>query len=824
MRRDNVSDLVWHFPHDVNEEEVQHLACTLKIPYGTAAIMWSRAHILGSDPISLFMPSDKSLNIIDLPLDHCVRRIVQAIHNSEKVTVYSDFDADGVTSAVVLKEALEMAGMKDVTVYFPSRFQEGYGFHPESVERLCKEGSSLFITSDCGITAHGGCEKALSMGADVIVTDHHLPGDKLPPAYGIIDPYLPSWEDFKLHDLTGAGVAYLLAKALLKHIGRWDSVPKKWATDLVTISIAGDSQPVLGVNRRFIQDGLTVLRECPRKGLAALCEVAGLGTKRVTGYSFDRDVTFGIVPRINASGRMDDAKKAFMLLTSEDTEVCRELAIELDLLNRERRELQETVLQEFWASDKVTRYAMVACNPSWHEGVLGIVASRVKEEVGRPAVLIAGEGHILKGSARGIPGLNIRDALERCSPFLEGFGGHEAAAGLSVRKENVERFMGEFDKVIGQMIGECYIPPSIEIDGVMELSDINQECLRSFFNLEPFGKGNPAPLVAALGLDIEEVQFLGKDHGHLAMIVSKGQEKKRMLWFGQGKMGQEISLMGKCDLVFTPYTSVFRGVEQFTPLIQCIRPSWEIDGGSLDDMFKCMEPFEPAILYTFSEKAADALVLAARKNGHWAIRHEVDTEDGLLEAQLVLNRKDGLVISTVPWALKGFSSSCRPSLLVVHSPLTLDALKKLLRWAEEERLHISWHQSWLQESLSWVQWMFPEKDHMESAWNFLRREFPDGRVPLTQLSRRWKDLSMCIGGTRNPNTTYYKVKAMIQGVIDILKDLGMVIYDERRKIPEVILVPKSQQVSLSLSSRYRDGIAARESVQKVWEEVARVEG
>ena len=335
-------------------------------------------------------------DVLSLPgVKEAALRILEAISSGQRIVAYSDFDADGVTSAAVIKEALGFAGAADVQVYFPSRFTEGYGFHARSVREIASPGKCLIITSDCGITAVEGCAEAEKLGCDVIITDHHLPGETLPQAHSILNPHLPSWGEAGLQGLTGAGVAYLLAQALFEVAGVRAKVPLRWGHDLLVLSIAGDGQPLTGLNRRFVVSGLRVLSEARRPGISALLEAAGIGRPDplqpgcCTSLSFDRDVTFGLVPRLNAAGRLEDARLAYDILVETDPARVRSLALRLDELNRKRKGIEDAIMAQCVGDLEASSgdsYAVCAARSEWHEGVIGIQRQTTRNYA-RPAAL-----------------------------------------------------------------------------------------------------------------------------------------------------------------------------------------------------------------------------------------------------------------------------------------------------------------------------------------------------------------------------------------------------------------------------------------------------
>lgn len=824
-RRSSVRrDKDWRLPSPLDPVLVDGLCREAGVIPEVASILLRRS---GNDPVralSFLRDQDvasRSASLSGLPgfpgasvvpgMQAAVDRIAAARESGERVVVYSDFDCDGVTSAAVLKEALEQAGFDDFEVYFPSRIDEGYGFHAGSAVALAERGASLFITCDCGISGLEACEALASLGRDVIVTDHHLPGLELPAAVAVLDPHLPSWASFGLEGLSGAGVAYMLSVALFERLGV--AAPGNWAHDLLTLSIAGDGQPVLGLNRALIRSGLASLTESDRPGIRALARVAGLGEAGGAArkmLSFDRDVTFGLVPRINAAGRLADPRLAFDLLCTGDPLRAEDLAQELDALNRQRKEIEDAILEGCWEDLSGDKYALCAFRPGWHEGVIGIACSRVREAFGRPAVLVGGEGDLLKGSVRGVPGFNVCGALAKCGALLAAYGGHEAAGGFSIKKENVDRFFEEFDRVSAEMLRLAPAEGGAPVDEVLPFSRITEDNLRAFYGLEPFGDSNPIPQVACADCEVAQVGLMGSAQDHLQIALSKDGTSRRFLWFGQGKAARDIAVMGRVDALFAPYRSTFRGQEQLSPLLRDLRPAWSSSGLLYADLAKKVPRSRPVIIYTWSEGAAESLWTALRKEGRVAGLHRAGERGGAArEPGAVLAGPDGVVVSLAPWDLAEQGAL----LTVLHPPLepedreALDSLARRSGGLESvpgDSSAAATGDGLIRDADNWLAWTHPEKDRLRALWKFLTHDYQGGRVPLVELGRQWQEVLDCAGFPAGDRCSEGG-RLLLTSALRIFEEVSLATYDQSRRAPEMVLRTSGPKVSLEGSQTFMAG-------------------
>ncbi len=815
----------WNLPARMDEGIVQEVRRKTGISGVAGSVLLRRNCRDVTRALSSFIDEGNAWSGIHRSLpgaDESARRILAARDSGQKVAIYGDFDADGVTGAVILTEAFLSLGIQCIA-YLPERATEGYGFHAERVQDLASQGVSLLVTVDCGISGHQGSEMASSLGVDVIITDHHLPPKELPCALAIMDPHLASWDKLELGYLSGAGVAYLLALVVLERAGKENIMPPRWAHDLLTLSIAGDGQPLVGLNRRWVRSGLEVLREAKRPGIRALATVAGVfrehGDERP--LSFDRDVTFGLVPRINAAGRMDSADLAYRLLMEGDFDTSMNLAQKLDDLNRSRKAAEEDILAQCQEFVEPQRYALCAFGSQWHPGVVGIVCSRLREAYQRPVALAAGEGEVLKGSVRGIAGFHAYRALSQCKDHLVGFGGHQGAAGFSVKRSQVEKFFQRFCSAAQEMLEGTDMTPSLDVDDVVDFGQVSSDSIGSLMALEPFGQDNPLPVLASMDCEIHQVRLMGETLGHLQLTLRKGNEKRRFIWFGRGHLARTIAMWGEADVAFTPYGSMYMGRQEYSPLVRDIRPAWRLSGEAYRGLARSFPRGRPLITYTWSQGAAKALVASAQKEGRTAALHTGTCVGALAhEARLALSDPHGIVVSTSPWTLPRCLGP-KPDLLLVHQPLTASDAANLFPVSEE--VNCSWlYPDWVQDSGLWLDWRYPSKDLMQALWNYLLSAFPGRRVPLQELGVRWEEV-LSVTGT--PSRGQRCVKAwegaqeLIESCLTVLEDLGLVLYDQRRKEPELLLSRATGQTSLSGSQSFASGKAIRRAWQESCERV-----
>jgi len=450
--------------------------------------------------------------------NRAVERILLAVRRHEKVLIFGDYDADGVTATALLFEFLTYLGA-DVHCHIPDRMTEGYGLSQEYIEaHAIPDGVDLVITVDCGISSHDAVDAAHAAGIDVIITDHHEPPPSTPAALAVLNPKqvdCPSGFSW----LAGVGVAFNLVLALRKRLrdeGYWENRQEpnlKAACDLVALGTVGDMAPLIGENRIYVKAGLEVLASDSRPGVRALLGVSKLTNRRLS----TRDLAFRLAPRLNAPGRLFHASSALTLLTTPSIETARVIAQELDHQNAKRQEIENDILTEIrqWLEENpklLDQRALVLDKRGWHQGVVGIVASRLVAQYERPAVVIAVTDGIGRGSARSPDGFDLHEGLELCSRHLEKFGGHKAAAGLTVKAENIPAFRTEFERVVGQKTRPQDFVPEVLVDWEISASDVSAELADELEALAPFGAGNPEPVFMISDIDLLSARRVGAHH------------------------------------------------------------------------------------------------------------------------------------------------------------------------------------------------------------------------------------------------------------------------------------------------------------------------
>lgn len=497
-----------------------------------------------------------------------VTRIRAAIRDGEPIVVYGDFDADGVTSTALLVQALAGLGAQ-VGPYIPHRVDEGYGLHCDTLDKIAANGARLVITVDCGIrspleVAHGN-----GLGLDMIVTDHHSiqrtedDRDLLPPALAVINPKRQD-ESYPFRDFAGVGLAFKLAQALLLAEQRDPilSAPPDLAErdllDLVALGTVADLAPLLGENRSLVQRGLAELNKPRRPGIQALLEEAKLAPGKIDATA----IGFVLGPRINAAGRLAHANLSYDLLTAPDTLTARPLAEELAALNRVRQNLtleKFELARERIATERPDRYLYLVSDPDFPPGIVGLVAGRLAEELYRPALVAQVGDEETHGSARSILEFNITGALDDCRDLLVRHGGHAAAAGFAVRNENLEALRQRLEAIAARELAGRELTPSLAVDAVVALGDLDRAIVEQLRQLEPCGYGNPQPSFASLGLEVVSARLVGSDGRHLKLAVR--DHRTRAVWDAIAfRMGEWYGhLPSRIDLAYAVEINEFNG-------------------------------------------------------------------------------------------------------------------------------------------------------------------------------------------------------------------------------------------------------------------------
>jgi single-stranded-DNA-specific exonuclease len=502
----------WILPAS-SEEITSQLQAGLAISRLAAAILANRGYLDLQRAREFLAPQGGTLHdpMLLRDMDRAVQRLSQAVRERERILIYGDYDVDGTASIVILKKAIEiLGGVADF--YIPHRLTEGYGMKTEVIERAATDGVTLVVSVDTGIRALQVVEHARTVGIDVIVTDHHLPEADLPPALAVLNPNRPDCA-YPFKDLCGAGVTLKLVQALLersdisaaRRLALLDSFLKP-----VAIATVADVVPLNGENRAVVRRGLSGLRDVRNLGLRSLLRVAGFEEGEVPSA---HQVAFRLAPRINAAGRMSTARDVIELFLTGDGSRAQSLAEQLDLQNRERQQVESTIIESILeqceeTASELDASALVFSGENWHLGVLGIVASRLVERFCRP-VFVLSNGQpgpdnepCFTGSGRSIPGFHLLEALEAMPDLFTKFGGHRQAAGLTLRASGVAEFRKRFAEIGGQRLTAEHLRPQYTIDAAVTFPELTEACVADVLSLGPFGFGNPSPIIAAFGVTV----------------------------------------------------------------------------------------------------------------------------------------------------------------------------------------------------------------------------------------------------------------------------------------------------------------------------------
>ncbi len=512
----------------LNKERALSISEQFGIPMICAAVLDVRG-INTPEAVEAFISDEVSFNnpfeIQDM--DKAVERITLAVENGEKICIYGDYDADGVTATALLLQYLETVGA-DVKFYIPSRASEGYGLNAEAVEALAKEGTELLITVDNGVSAYDEIELANSLGLDVVVTDHHTVPERIPNAVAVVNPHRPDCKS-KFKELSGVGVVFKLIMAMEGEYADVDMLLEEYS-DIAAIGTIGDIVSLTGENRVIAKHGIRCINNSERTGVLALLKASGCAHKELTAT----DLSFSIVPRINAGGRLGLSSKSVELLLTDNEEYALTLASNLSEDNLERQKIEQDILKEIDLKirenpDLVRNPVIVIDGDNWHQGVIGIIAAKIKGLFGKACIIISKEGEIARASGRSIEGFALNEAIFACSRHLEHFGGHAMAVGFSLKTENIEAFKNTlYDYYDAQ---DTLFLPTVNIDCKLNPALLNLELVDSLSILEPYGAGNPSPLFGLYNMKITDVKALSNGK-HQRLTVTRGGAVHTVMCFG----------------------------------------------------------------------------------------------------------------------------------------------------------------------------------------------------------------------------------------------------------------------------------------------------
>lgn len=543
--------------YETDENKINEIQNKYQLNQLLATILVNRG-IIEKDEIRLFLePTRNDFHdpFLITDMKKAVTRIIKAIENQEKVTIYGDYDVDGITSITVLKSFLQDRGL-EVKSYIPNRLEEGYGLNKEAIGKIVQEGCQLMITVDCGISAIEEIAYANSLGIETIITDHHEPGNELPQALAVIDNKRKD-SKYSFRELAGVGVVFKLIQAIGITLELKEEEYLKYL-DIVCVGTISDIVPLVDENRVIAKLGLMLISQTKNVGLRSIINSSGYS--KIDSNS----ISFGIAPRINACGRMGKAEEALELLLSKNINHVNELTKKLNEHNRVRQETEkdifENAVQQIQKQHLEKNNAIVIGGENWHHGVIGIVSSKITEMYFKPSILLSFEEDGMgKGSGRSIPGFDLHDALRQCSDTIEKFGGHSMAVGITVQKDKFLKFRKEFEQIATKAhIDE--IMPVIQVDSKIDVKDINKEMVESLKQLEPFGEGNRMPVFVFKNLKIDSIRALSEGK-HLKLTLKDNNTIINAIGFNLGGLAEDYRIGDKIDVVGVLEINSFNGVD-----------------------------------------------------------------------------------------------------------------------------------------------------------------------------------------------------------------------------------------------------------------------
>jgi single-stranded-DNA-specific exonuclease len=563
----------WVLPPDPDHAAVAALAGELRLPEAVCRLLVGRGHAQSEAAKRFLRPRLEQLHdpASLFGLDRAVERLARAVRGGETVVVHGDYDVDGICSTTLLTRALRGFGGR-VVPFIPRRIEDGYDLTMAGVRAALEAKASVVVTCDCGTSALAPITELCRAGVDVIVTDHHLPGGPVPSCLAVLNPKQPGC-DYPDDDLAAVGVAFKLALALARALGQSEA-PVFRMLDLVALATIADVAPLRGENRILARYGLKLLQETTNPGLRALIRAAALEGKPLTAGR----VGFILAPRLNAVGRLGHALRGVELLTTDSEAEANGIARELEEMNRARQELDRRTLAEARAMvdrlDLDSTYGLVLAREGWHPGVIGIVASRIVEATARPAVLVALDGGEGKGSGRSIPAFDLHAGLGECRDLLRRFGGHRSAAGVTIAADKVEAFTERFDRVARERLTAADLVPDMRVDLEIAIEDANADLESLLRHFEPFGMGNPSPVLVARGVRLAGApRTVGQDGLKLRLRTADG-ELEAIGW-GMGARAGEFRDGLAVDVAFRLERDEWNGTSRLVAKLADVRHAGE---------------------------------------------------------------------------------------------------------------------------------------------------------------------------------------------------------------------------------------------------------
>jgi len=547
---------------DIFISEIRNLKAKVQIPDKLLRILYSRGITDYVKVVKFFKPTADKLYdpFLMKDTDKAVERIITAVNNKEKVMVLGDYDVDGTCGASMLYLFLKHFGVYS-DVYIPDRIREGYGISISSIDNAKNTGITLIIAVDCGITAFDKVEYAKEQGLDFIICDHHQPPDHIPDALAVLDPLRKDCT-YPFKYLCGAGVAFKLIQAVCSKLNQPEFALK--LLDFVAIATSSDIVPITDENRILVNEGFKLINKNPRPSIKTLLDKVGLKTVNIN----TTNIVYTVAPRINAVGRLGDARRAVELLTSDNPAELKELAAVLDSENTNRREIDKSITEAAFKifesgngnGNAINHYSIVLHNEDWHPGVIGIVAARLVEKYNLPSIVMTTVNGVAKGSARSINGFNIYEALKKCEDKLIQFGGHCHAAGLEISLENIDEFREFFNAIAEDELKKQEILPEIDIDTDLEFDEINHTFLNLLEFFEPYGPGNSVPVFVTKGVEIVGTpRFVKSDTALFRLKDGEAKQNFDAVFFSSKDYHEKIETGAICNICYSLDKSVWNG-------------------------------------------------------------------------------------------------------------------------------------------------------------------------------------------------------------------------------------------------------------------------
>ncbi|HWQ60180.1 MAG TPA: single-stranded-DNA-specific exonuclease RecJ [Candidatus Fimivivens sp.] len=547
-------------------------------PVGTViAALLSLRGVADREERKRFLEPDYDRDLHDPFLFSSMRRVMDRFASArdagERVGIFGDFDADGITSSILLREALEKLGIP-VTVHIPDKHTEGHGLSMKALDRFAEDGVTLVVTVDCGMTDHESIAEAKRRGMETIVVDHHHVPQELPDAIAFINPKLPG-ETYPFRELCGAGLAFKVLQAVFQTFSPDDTEQLKWFLDIAAVGTVADVMPLVGENRTIVTYGLVVLSKSRRHGLREMVTRGRIGLSGGRALSA-RDVAFQIAPRINAASRMAHARVAHDLLFEIDPERAREMAATLEAYNTERQKVSADITKSVRAValERVDRRFVFAAHEDFHFGVVGLVAGRIANEFRKPTIVLTKGPEVSRGSLRSIPELNIIEVIEACADILERFGGHAQAAGLTVRNENLGALEERLELLAAERMEGDIPEPETVVDMRLPVSLLTLDFARQVRRLAPFGEGNPEPVFLIEGVRVAAMRTVGSDGKHLKLSLAvPGARPVAAIGFSLAERIPGLSSGDTIDILFQLDENEWNGSVNLQLKLVDLRPS-----------------------------------------------------------------------------------------------------------------------------------------------------------------------------------------------------------------------------------------------------------